>query len=226
MDALKRYVRVMETLYLRPEVAPKTLVRARAILQLMEGQSLDHVAAVSGLPRRFLMVWSNSIGADGFYSWLKKQEPREERVQRARAGIAQMLLGALAEEHFEGLAAQVLGEKDARIEDDRVGRTDTDYRLLDSERRPICRFNVKFHGTLFRESKEYVGLETTDCFALATYKIHGALRRQEEERLPYVFLIISGRSSRARRLSSRSRTSWHGWRRYPIARPKRELSPS
>lgn len=36
-----------------------------------------------------------------------------------------------------------------------------------------------------------MGLEPADCFALATYKIHAALRRQDQERLPYVFLIIS-----------------------------------
>ena len=28
-----------------------------------------------------------------------------------------------------------------------------------------------------------------DCFALATYKIHAALRRQESEHLPYIFVI-------------------------------------
>jgi stress-induced morphogen len=37
----------------------------------------------------------------------------------------------------------------------------------------------------------YVGLEPEDCFALATYKINNALKRQEEERLPYVFLVLS-----------------------------------
>ena len=35
-----------------------------------------------------------------------------------------------------------------------------------------------------------VGLETADCFALATYKIYGALQKQEEERLPYFFAIV------------------------------------
>lgn len=51
--------------------------------------------------------------------------------------------------------------------------------------------NIKFHGTLFRESQEYVNLAPADCFALATYKIHGALRRQDQEFSPYVFLVIS-----------------------------------
>lgn len=41
------------------------------------------------------------------------------------------------------------------------------------------------------EAVEYVGLEPGDCFALATYKIHGALQRQQEEGVPFIFLIIS-----------------------------------
>ena len=84
-----------------------------------------------------------------------------------------------------------LGQQGFHIADDRVGRTDTDYRLFDANEHPVCRFNIKFHGTLFRESREYVDLDPTDCFALATYKIHGALKRQDQEFLPYVFLIIS-----------------------------------
>jgi hypothetical protein len=55
----------------------------------------------------------------------------------------------------------------------------------------MCRLNIKFHGTLFRDAMRYVGLDPGDCFALATYKINNAVRRQEQERLPYVFLVLS-----------------------------------
>jgi hypothetical protein len=51
--------------------------------------------------------------------------------------------------------------------------------------------NIKFHGTLFRSARDIVGLEPEDCFALATYKIFGALQRQEQDRFPYVFLVLS-----------------------------------
>lgn len=60
-----------------------------------------------------------------------------------------------------------------------------------TQERPVCRFNIKFHGTLFKQAVDYVGLQPEDCFALATYKIHSALQKQDEERVPYVFLIIS-----------------------------------
>ena len=102
-----------------------------------------------------------------------------------------MLLGELAERRFEAVIQEVTGGGILRIEDHRPSRTDTDYRLLNGNDNPICRFNIKFHGSLFREAKRFVGLEPQDCFALATYKIDNALRRQENERLPYVFLVLS-----------------------------------
>lgn len=39
-----------------------------------------------------------------------------------------------------------------------------------------------------------VGLAPEDCFALATYKIHGALNKQEDEGLPYIFAVVGVRS--------------------------------
>lgn len=102
-----------------------------------------------------------------------------------------MLLGALAERRFEEICKEIAGEGVLRIEDHRPSRSDTDYRLLNGNDNPICRLNIKFHGSLFRQAKDYVGLEPEDCFALATYKIRNALRRQELERLPYVFVVLS-----------------------------------
>lgn len=34
-------------------------------------------------------------------------------------------------------------------------------------------------------------VDPVDCFALATYKVNNALKRQQDERLPYVFLVLS-----------------------------------
>ncbi len=55
--------------------------------------------------------------------------------------------------------------------------------------------NIKFHGTLFRQAKELVGLEPEDCFALATYKIKQGLDKQNSEVLPYVFVVVSSPAS-------------------------------
>jgi hypothetical protein len=77
------------------------------------------------------------------------------------------------------------------LRDLREGRSDTDYRLYNGRGRPVYRVNIKFHGSLFRRAKEMVGLEPEDCFALATYKIYGALQKQTADQLPYMFVIVS-----------------------------------
>jgi len=188
---LERFVRVGNHIYGDSVQTPKLVLRSRAILRVLADEPLEMVVSDTGLPKHHLRVWVQALSKDGLYGWLGKTEPRPERIQRAKGSVAQMFLGSLAEEHFESLAHDALGQQGFHITDDRVGRTDTDYRLLDSNEHPVCRFNIKFHGTLFRESREYVRLDPKDCFALATYKIHGALRRQDQEFLPYVFLIIS-----------------------------------
>lgn len=114
-----------------------------------------------------------------------------QTLNSRRMGIAQMLLGTLAERRFESLSEEITGSRRLHIEDHVRTRTDTDYLLKNGEQNPLCRMNIKFHGTLFRQAQVLVGLNPEDCFALATYKIFGALNRQEQERLPYVFLVLS-----------------------------------
>ena len=36
------------------------------------------------------------------------------------------------------------------------------------------------------------GLEPSDCFPLATYKIKSALDKQDKEHLPYIFVVVTG----------------------------------
>ena len=189
-EDLERYVRLMTDL-VGVDNPTKELKRAQALLRLDAAESVDIVAPEVGIGRRHLLIWHESLQGEGVAHWLGKKQPDAARLKKAKSGIAQMVLGQLAEEHFEALSTDVLGTQGFRVEDQRVGRTDTDYRLLDPESRAICRLNIKFHGTLFKQAMDYVGLEPADCFALATYKIHGALQRQQEERLPFVFLIIS-----------------------------------
>lgn len=165
--------------------------RVRALLRLKSGEPIDEVAAGTRFGKRHLLVWNDVVQQEGLHGWLGKKEPTAERLKRARSGIAQIVQGLLAESHFEVLSTDLLGAQGFRVEDQRRKRSDTDFRLLGPDGRPICRLNIKFHGTLFAQAEEYVGLSPSDCFALATYKIHGALQRQQSERLPYIFLIIS-----------------------------------
>lgn len=112
-------------------------------------------------------------------------------VRKTRGMIGQLLIGQLAEQAFETMYRERLGTTELRLEDNREARHDTDYRVLNGLNRPVFRINIKFHGTRFRNAKTLVGLDPDDCFALATYKIHQALIKQEREVLPYLFVIVS-----------------------------------
>jgi hypothetical protein len=116
-------------------------------------------------------------------------EPRQR--DRVQTMLGQLLLGLLAERAFEEIYKTTLGTTELRLEDAREGRTDTDYRVLNGAGRPVFRMNIKFHGTLFRQAMELVGLAPEDCFALATYKIKQGLDKQDSEVLPYVFVVLS-----------------------------------
>lgn len=113
-----------------------------------------------------------------------------EAMRRPQGMIGQLLLGELAERAFEKIYKETMGTDELVLEDAREARNETDYRVLNGQRRPVFRINIKFYGTLFRKARELVGLEPEDCFALATYKIHQGLLKHDQERLPYVFVIV------------------------------------
>ncbi len=54
----------------------------------------------------------------------------------------------------------------------------------------MFRLNIKFHGSQFRNAKGLVGLDPSDCFALATYKIFQGVEKQKAEFIPYLFVIV------------------------------------
>ena len=117
-------------------------------------------------------------------------DPKDRR--RVQTMIGQLLLGLLAERLFESIYKTELGTTELRLEDSREARNDTDYRVLNGQGRPVFRINIKFHGTLFRKAQEMVSLAPEDCFPLATYKIKQGLDKQENEVLPYLFVVVSG----------------------------------
>lgn len=111
-------------------------------------------------------------------------------IERARNMLGQLVLGRSAELAFEEIYRSEMHGREFQLKDLRESRTDTDYRLLNGDSRPVYRVNIKFHGSQFRRAPELVGLEPEDCFALATYKISSALQKQEAEGLPYLFAIV------------------------------------
>ncbi len=110
--------------------------------------------------------------------------------ERVRVSLGQLVIGNLAERVFEDFYKANVGTTELELKDDRGARGDTDYLVFNGSGRQIFRINIKFHGSLFRRARELVGLDPEDCFALATYKIFAALKKQETEHLPYIFVII------------------------------------
>lgn len=117
--------------------------------------------------------------------------PDDDSRRRTRQILGNLIVGRCAEITFEEMYKDHMHTTELELRDLREGRSDTDYRLFNGKGRPVYRINIKFHGSLFRRAQEMVGLDPTDCFALATYKIHGALQKQEKDELPYIFVIVS-----------------------------------
>lgn len=127
----------------------------------------------------------------------------EDKRIRASRSLGQMLLGGVAEKAFEDIYRTTVGSAELNLERDPDLYTDTDYRVRNGKGRRVFRINIKFHGSSFQKAMEHVGLEPEDCFALATYKIHAALEKQQAEHLPYIFAIVGVRGLTAE-LASRS----------------------
>lgn len=192
MKNFHRLAQTLEEIFPAPPQNVRELRQIAAIKRIFRGDSPEAVSKELKLQRAGLEREVQAVRKSGLSGFLPlKERTTAEELQRRRLGIAQMLLGALAERRFEEITDEITGGGVLKIEDHRPSRTDTDYRLLNGGGKPICRLNIKFHGTLFRDARRYVDLEPEDCFPLATYKINNALKRQEGEGLPYVFLVLS-----------------------------------
>lgn len=117
--------------------------------------------------------------------------PDERASRRARQILGNLIVGRCAEIEFVDRYRREAATNELNLVDVREGRSDTDYRLLNGKGRPVYRINIKFVGSVFRRAQELVGVEPTDCFALATYKINAALQKQEADRLPFLFIVVS-----------------------------------
>jgi hypothetical protein len=105
--------------------------------------------------------------------------------------LGNLIVGRCAEQVFGERYRKEVATSELTLSDVRESRTDTDYRLLNGQGRPVYRINIKFIGSQFRRAKELVNLEPIDCFALATYKINAALQKQISDKLPFLFVIVS-----------------------------------
>lgn len=170
---------------------PRPFLRLQAVNRLKAGESSREIARSIRSTSKSVETLSAAIDpvATVFHFDLAAAAA-PERMSKARAILGQMLLGAIAERAFEDIYKATMGTSELRLEDFRGSRNETDYRVLNGKEIPVFRINIKFHGTQFRNAATLVGLDPTDCFALATYKIHQALLKQDKEVLPYIFAIV------------------------------------
>ena len=173
---------------------PKPLHLLKGYLRVRSGEDVGRAAGRVGTAPRFLQPVLDS--ADPVVAVLGASPTEIERESRQRAfkTLGQLLVGRAAEAAFEAIYNEEMESDEMELRDMRESRSDTDYRLYNGDGRPIYRLNIKFHGALFANARQVVGLEPEDCFALATYKIRGALRKQEAEHLPYIFVVVGERS--------------------------------
>ncbi len=171
---------------------PRGFALLNGVREVARGQDARALASSLGTtPRRLTTLAVSPDPITPLFGTTLADAADPAKLAKRRRGLGQLLLAALAERTFERLYRRTLGSEELHLEDQRTGYTETDYRVLNGSRRPVFRLNIKFHGTLFQNAKQMVGLEPEDCFALATYKVWQGLRRQDEEALPYVFAIVS-----------------------------------
>jgi hypothetical protein len=169
---------------------PKPLHALQALQRIQSGTPLKEAAMAVGTSASNVSGLAEDPDPIRKILGLGLQEVDAEHRSRALQILGQLLLGRCAEMAFLKIFKTEMQKEEFEIRDLREGRTDTDYRLHNGRGRPVYRINIKFHGSRFRRAPEMVGLEAEDCFALATYKIHSALLKQQEESLPYFFAIV------------------------------------
>jgi len=170
---------------------PRPFHVLEGLQRIAAGESPKDAAKAVGTSLHFLEKAHKSKQPEFDILGLRPSDLTAEDLKKAGAILGQLLIGRAAEIAFEDIYRQEIGaDAEFKLVDLREGRTDTDYRVLNGRDRPIYRVNIKFFGSTFRRAVEMVGLAPDDCFPLATYKIFGALQKQEKEHLPYIFAIV------------------------------------
>lgn len=170
---------------------PRPFHILEGLQKIAAGASLKEAARAVGTSAHHLQKAVESDNPEFDILGFKPSDVTDEDRRKAATILGGLLLGQVAERAFEDIYRTEMGrDAEFALVDLRESRTDTDYRVLNGRGRPIYRLNIKFFGSTFRRGLEMVGLEPEDCFPLATYKIIGALEKQNEEHLPYVFTVV------------------------------------
>lgn len=167
---------------------PKPFSLLKTIREVSQ-DSIVQVARDSGLTKK--RVQEILATPDPMDTLLAGSAPGDKARKSAQQMLGNLIVGRCAERIFAERYRREAATNELTLNDEREGRTDTDYRLHDGKGRPVYRINIKFVGSQFRQAKDLVGLDPSDCFALATYKIKAALEKHEKDELPFIFIVVS-----------------------------------
>lgn len=140
---------------LYPEGPPRPFLLLQGVQRIKSGEDARSVRRAVGSTRKRLEAYAaeaDPVAAIFGCDLGAAAEP--EALRRPRDMIGQLLLGQLAERAFEAIYKETMGTDDLMLEDARGGRNDTDYRVLNGQKRAVFRINIKFYGTLFRKAGE------------------------------------------------------------------------
>ena len=168
-----------------PKRWPKPLHLLQGALEVWSGADLAAMARSLGTSKKRLEQVVNSN--DPVAEVIGHEPPN---IERTRTSLGGLIRGRAAEIAFEDIYKIEMGSVEFDLVDLREGRSDTDYRLKNGGGKDVYRLNIKFFGRTLDRAAELVGLTSSDCFPLATYKIQQALQKQEKEHIPYVFVIV------------------------------------
>jgi hypothetical protein len=189
LRSLNDLLRVVDELY-GEDSPPKPFRILKALPKLRGGAKPSDLARTVRTTSKRLDAVARSSDPIAEILGIPLDGVTDESRSNSRSLLGQLLVGALAERAFEKLYRERMGGHEIHLADERAGRTETDYLVLNGAGRPVFRVNIKFHASRFAKARELVGLEPDDCFALATYKIHQALVKQDRERLNYMFAVV------------------------------------
>jgi hypothetical protein len=169
---------------------PKPFGLLRVSSELASGtRSVAEVARELKVSRKRVSDFASS--PDTVSAIFGAEPPSDKAKKSARQMLGNLIAGRCAERIFVERYKKEAATTELTLSDLRESRSDTDYRLLNGRGRPVYRINIKFIGSLFRQAPELVGLQPDDCFALATYKIGAATQKQEADKLPFLFIVVS-----------------------------------
>lgn len=131
MKDFKRLLRTLHDIFQGvPPAKASDIRRIFAIGRVLQGEPIKAVCADLKLQLRNTDRLAKEVEKRGLAGIVPQGDLTEESVlANRRLGIAQMLLGALAERRFEELSDEITGPGVLKVEDHRPSRTDTDYRL-------------------------------------------------------------------------------------------------